>query len=586
MQRVLARLEQRLAGAGSSSGQADQEIPVLVFRKGGSVVRGGPPLPYYPKAADSAEPPASQFAAADALEFRENRYAEAIRALRPMAESKDPALRAACLMRMARIFRKAGDAAASLESYRRLAELGPAAVGGLPAGLVGRQGAALLSEETGQAGQLRQEAELLARDLEQGRWILTRATYDLQLEQLHRWLPERKEASGQAARKALAKAAEVAWTRWRESPEGALPQRMTLMEEQRPVLVLARATPEQLTLMLAGAGFLESSWLEESRRAGARSSVEFALSDAEGRRVLGRTDAPLANQSVRTAASTGLPWTVHAISVVDGSTSWLPGRSRLLLTAVLMMVVLVLGAGYLARRAISRELSVSRLQADFVASVSHEFRTPLTTMRQLSEMLVQGRVSSEERRAQFFSILLRESDRLHRLVDGLLQFGQMEAGQMPVRFEPVDPARLVEEVAGEFRDVAGQSGHQLIVETGGALPAVRGDREALGRVLWNLLDNAVKYSPGTPTVWVEARAEGGDVAIRVRDRGVGIPPAEQERIFSKFVRGVASKEAAIPGTGVGLAMARQIVEAHGGRITVESELGEGSVFAVVLPAGE
>ncbi len=117
------------------------------------------------------------------------------------------------------------------------------------------------------------------------------------------------------------------------------------------------------------------------------------------------------------------------------------------------------------------------------------------------------------------------------------------------------------------------------------LPAIRADRDVLARVFWNLLDNAIKYSPGSCDVQVEVgvEAKAGPIVVRVRDRGIGIPAAEQAQIFQKFVRGTAAKAASIKGTGIGLAMAREIVRAHGGEITVESQEGVGSVFTVRLP---
>jgi signal transduction histidine kinase len=232
---------------------------------------------------------------------------------------------------------------------------------------------------------------------------------------------------------------------------------------------------------------------------------------------------------------------------------------------------------------------VARLQADFVAAVSHEFRTPLTAVRQLAELLVKGRVSSDARRQQFYETLLYESERLQRLVDGLLNFGRMEAGQMRYRFESVDPETFVREIVSDFeREVAGR-GYRIELHGDGSLPPIRADRESLARVFWNLLDNAVKYSPENRTVWVDLANAGPAsrrLAVRVRDQGIGIPAAEQKEIFRKFVRGTASKDASIQGTGVGLAMARQIVAAHGGDIFVESQLGEGSVFTVLLPVLE
>jgi signal transduction histidine kinase len=195
-------------------------------------------------------------------------------------------------------------------------------------------------------------------------------------------------------------------------------------------------------------------------------------------------------------------------------------------------------------------------------------------------------VSSEERRQLLYDNLLRESERLHRLVEGLLNFGRMEAGQLQYHFESIHPEKFVRDIVADFeREVAGRGYRiELNGDNNGALPQIRADRESLTRAFWNLLDNAVKYSPENRTVWIELSEVGQRLAVRVRDRGVGIPAAEQKEIFRKFVRGAASKNASIQGTGVGLAMAQRIVAAHGGEISVESQPGEGSVFTVLLPA--
>jgi signal transduction histidine kinase len=339
--------------------------------------------------------------------------------------------------------------------------------------------------------------------------------------------------------------------------------------------------------LMIGPRYLESAWLGGLETVRKNQGVEFALTDAEGRRILGQPDGPIARQSVRTASATRLPWTLHAISTGNGfSPGELSGRTRLLLAAIAMMALLVLAGGYFINRAIARELSVAQLQSDFVAAVSHEFRTPLTTMRQLSEMLVRGRVSNDQRRQEFYEALLGESERLHRLVEGLLNFGRMEAGELRYRFEPLDPTGLVRNVVDEFQREVSKDGYHIELTENADLPAIRADQESLARVFWNLLDNAVKYSPECHTVWVDLMRAGKRLMVRVRDQGLGIPAEEQKEIFRKFVRGAASGAASIKGTGIGLAMARQIVEAHGGEISVESAPGKGSAFTVLLPLVE
>lgn len=580
LERALAEIDERLATPADSGRQG---VSIVVFGPQGVLHHTGAAPPYYPAVPAAPEPSAAVFAPAEALEFQGPGPAGAIRALNELARAKDPAVRAGALVRLARNHRKSGDFPRALGAFRELGKLADARVNGLPAGLLALQGSALLFEALKKQEDLKSQASLLDADLRNGRWLLTRAPYELAKEQTRRWLGSGASDSEERDSLALAAAAEAVWKEWQAAirPEPLIRGRRTVWTEDRSVLVLFRSSPDRLVVALVGPPFLES--LAELHSLRAAQHVDFALTDAEGRAVLGRPEGPVSRQSVRTASATRLPWTLHAISTANGEMS---GRSRLLLAAIALMAVLVLGGGYLVHRAISREITVARLQADFVAAVSHEFRTPLTTMRQLSELLVHDRVSTDDRRRQFYRVLLRESDRLHRLVDSLLNFGRMEAGEIQYRFEPLDPATLVREVVAEFRQEASKTGYEIELQESGGLQPVRADRDSLARVFWNLLDNAVKYSPECHTVWVELAGVGKGIRVHVRDRGLGIPPEEQKEIFRKFVRGAASRAAAIQGTGVGLAMARQIVEAHGGEISVESKPGEGSVFTVLLPCAE
>jgi signal transduction histidine kinase len=225
---------------------------------------------------------------------------------------------------------------------------------------------------------------------------------------------------------------------------------------------------------------------------------------------------------------------------------------------------------------------VARLKSEFVAAVSHEFRTPLATLRQLTENLADGRVSTEERRTAYYQTQRRATNRLSRLVERLLDFGRMEAGALRYHFEQVDIGRLVRDVVDEFENIAATGGHEITAAVDPDLPNVYADPEALGQALWNLLDNAIKYSPGQPGVWVEAMREGEFAAIRIRDEGLGIAPQEQKHLFRKFFRGLAAESAHVKGAGIGLAMVDYIVRAHRGRIRVESEPGKGSTFTILL----
>jgi len=232
---------------------------------------------------------------------------------------------------------------------------------------------------------------------------------------------------------------------------------------------------------------------------------------------------------------------------------------------------------------------VAQLQSDFVSAVSHEFRTPLTSLSGISELLANGRLADESRKSQAYTYLQRETGRLKRLVEDLLDFGRMESGRKYYQIEAHDVFGVVRAVVADFREEALAGGFGVELNLDSNAPTVKADEQELRRAIRNLLENAVKYSPECRTVWVEGRVNHRQVAISVRDRGMGIEPREQRVVFQKFVRGAAAKKAGIKGTGIGLSMVRQIVDACGGEIRLESVPGEGSTFTLFFPlagAGE
>jgi signal transduction histidine kinase len=295
---------------------------------------------------------------------------------------------------------------------------------------------------------------------------------------------------------------------------------------------------------------------------------------------------PGAAAAGRSASVTGLPWPILVANRdTKAEQEEFAGRRRLLLGALGLLAVVVGAGTYSVARAYARELAVMRLQSEFVSAVSHEFRTPLTSLRQLSETLNEGRPLADERRAAYYQALDRATNRLQKLVEGLLDFGRMESGAMVYRKQDLDAGALVTSVVDEFQREAGDRGYRVELKTAGDLPSIHADPETLGRAIWNLLDNAEKYSPESSTIHVDVEREGSGIAIRVRDHGLGIPAVEQREILRKFVRGTAAHTTGIKGTGIGLAMVKRIVDAHGGSLRLESVLGKGSTFSIVLPAG-
>jgi len=568
--------------------QFSEDFVLAVFLPGGIEPFPRNRLLYYPSPPAEPEPPAAVFAAAEAAEFQQSDYSKAIAGLEELARSPDPLIRAGALVRLGRNLRKLGRWTQALVVYEQLARLGTVPAGGPPAELVAQQARCAVLEEH-KDDRLRNEALALYAALQTGRWRLDRATYSFYVEEATRWLGPSVPPPTPNGAVALAAAVESLWKEWQHgerSPRG----RRILWTDDRSILLLWRGSQDRIVVLAAGPEAIQSRWLARQHEGGppllTSQGVRIALEDVEGRPVVGEPEGAGNQRSLRLASATGLPWTLRAISAGgDAGIAAFAGRRRLLVAGLSIVTVLVLGGSYLIGRAVAREFAVARQQSDFVSAVSHEFRTPLTTLRQLSELLAKRRVASEDDKQQYYDLLLKDSERLHRLVEGLLDFGRLEAGKMQYRFERFDAGDLLREVVADFQGEAEALGFRVELSANGAAP-IRADREALRCVVWNLLDNAVKYSPDCSTVWVNLERQANSLVIGVRDRGVGIARSEQKGIFEKFVRGASAKAGSIRGVGIGLAVARQIVIAHGGEITLESEPGSGSTFRVLLPIVE
>ena len=261
-------------------------------------------------------------------------------------------------------------------------------------------------------------------------------------------------------------------------------------------------------------------------------------------------------------------------------------RQTMLFTAafvlLLLVIVLCLGASY---RVLRRESEMARLKSDFVANVSHDLKTPLSLIRMFAETLELGRVADEPRRREYYGVITRESERLTRLIDNVLDFSRIEGGRQRYDIAPCAVEPLVQEVLDTFRYPLAERGFKVDVVIEPDLPEVSIDAAAIKQALANLVDNAIKYSGERRRLAVSARRDGGDVCIDVADDGIGIPSSDRERIFEKFYRIGRSETQGRRGSGVGLALVKHIAEAHGGHVSLESRPGEGSRFTLHLPVG-
>jgi signal transduction histidine kinase len=241
-------------------------------------------------------------------------------------------------------------------------------------------------------------------------------------------------------------------------------------------------------------------------------------------------------------------------------------------------------AGYVLLRDMNRDLRTAELRTHFIASVSHELKTPLTAVRMFAETLVLGRARDEQTRAEYLETIMNESERLTRLVDNVLDFSKIEQSKKIYRMRPVRLCEVVRSAARVVQYPLAQLGFTLDVSIDETLVSVSADADAIEQAVLNLLSNAMKYSGGSRQIELRLTTNNGNAEIAVTDHGLGIAPEEQGRIFDKFYRVRSPQTDSVGGAGLGLALVKHIAEAHRGRVEVHSALGEGSTFVLRIPA--
>lgn len=258
--------------------------------------------------------------------------------------------------------------------------------------------------------------------------------------------------------------------------------------------------------------------------------------------------------------------------------------ARLTLGLLVGLLVLAIGVGsWLIGADLRRQLALARQKTDFVSNVSHELKTPLTSIRMFSEMLAEDRVQDDAKRRHFLGIITAEAARLTRLINNVLDFARLERGEKKYDFAPCDFAAVARESVESYRPHLEAAGFTLKSMLPSVPVPIRGDRDALAQVLVNLLSNGEKYSGERKEIEVQLATEGDGAELRVLDRGLGVPAGCEEKIFEQFFRAHDSLGSGIQGSGLGLTLARQIARAHGGDVGYREREGGGSCFAVRLP---
>jgi signal transduction histidine kinase len=277
-------------------------------------------------------------------------------------------------------------------------------------------------------------------------------------------------------------------------------------------------------------------------------------------------------------------WTMSLQGELATPETWARANFALNMTMSAVLAAVLLAGIALTIRTALREMRLSAMKNEFVSNVSHELRTPLSSIRVFGEFMRRGRVEDPEKVREYGSYIETESRRLTQLINNILDFSRIESGRKVYTFETADLEDILAGTLSTFTVRLRDKGFN--VEYRGPeepLPEVEVDANAIDRAVANLLDNAVKYSDGDRTVIVELGRDNDHAAISVTDHGIGIPREERERIFERFHRVSTGLVHDVKGSGLGLSLVRHITEAHGGSVSVDSEVGRGSTFTIRLP---
>jgi signal transduction histidine kinase len=517
---------------------------------------------------------ANLWRAAQAVEFRGGETAATIQNYRRLL-SGNPAVSSwskLALLRLALLRTGSGDTAVWLKEIQ---DTDQAAM--TESGIPVRVAAALLLIEHNGAATLPETGGFLSRTLSQlasGCWPLNAA----------QWAYYAREICSALDSSSDLRSTTLATAGFLESFAGTVPEVLVLdesLEWRRDQPFATRLLPGIQCVVVLFPGedrntgcMLKSA--ELAREAETRLAALTAAEDFEGR-------IGISGENTKPAVSMPTLPCLEATFPERDQSLWRSHLRRYFIFYTSALLLLGAGAGlFFTYRAVAREMEVSRMKAEFVSSVSHEFRTPLSAIEALLERLESGKVRDEEMLRRYYQASRREVQRLTAMVNQLLDFSRLKEGREEFSFETIDLNRLAEEAVQSFRNLGFGARLADALDREETLN-ISADKDAAYQCIHNLIDNALKYSPDDSQVTIGSGRRDSEVFLRVSDRGPGIAPEERELIFEQFYRAKSAGVQGIQGAGIGLALVKRVMQAHGGKVTLESRTGEGSTFQLTFP---
>jgi signal transduction histidine kinase len=522
------------------------------------------------------------FAEAERLELLEGRPREALAGYRNCSELPvADRLKAVALARVARCARKLGDRQTAEAAYERLAERYGDLSDGFhrPYALVA--GLELYDLKRARGEDDRGRLAALQTDIAKGRWEVGADQADYFLAQLSErapQLPEPDRETGYLRRLELARGLQE---RFRAPPslrEGEIHSAVFTYKARPHQVQYSRVSLETLVGLDVNLAWVKAHLLPQA-------SANAGLSRGHIVRLAQRGSGEAGGLRTGIPFQTLFPfWELSLAAAPAGPAGRSPGRDVVIFAGSTALVLGVLALGVvLLLRDVSRETQLNRLRSDFVSGVSHELKTPLTLIRLYTETLLDEEQFRPEERKGFYQIILRESERLTHLIERALDFGRIERREKQYHLAEGNLGPFIAQTIQVYGEYLKRRGFSVETNLAPAVPAVAFDADAVAQAVVNLLDNAAKYSGDSKFVGVRLLAEDSAVVFEVADRGIGIPEEEREKIFQQFYR--SGTRSGKGGYGLGLYLVKHIMDAHGGRVEVKSEVGRGSRFRLVFPAG-